>query len=340
MRREGPLAAFVPKAEADRAIAELQAEGCYDHDRRIREAGPETLAIPITDGPTETAVGAVREQRDPDWRVRNLDDLLRDRGFSATERERAPGSWAVVGSVILARFDGTGRERAIGEALLELHGGAHTVLATEGIEGPHREPQVRVVAGADETETVHVEHGTEYAMDLAEVMFSPGNQAERVRMGQVVEPGDQVFDMFAGIGYFTLPMARAGAEVVATERNPAAFAYLRENLERNEVADQVDAYRLDCRALRPRADRVVMGHYDATEYLDAGLAALRPGGIVHLHAVAPADDRWASAEGALADAAGAASVTVRDRRVVKTHSPGLVHVVVDARVGAVGRSRG
>jgi tRNA wybutosine-synthesizing protein 2 len=29
--------------------------------------------------------------------------------------------------------------------------------------------------------------------------------------------------MFAGIGYFTLPMARAGATVTAVEHNPTSF---------------------------------------------------------------------------------------------------------------------
>ena len=91
------------------------------------------------------------------------------------------------------------RHKAVGEALLKLHG---------------------------ETETVHVEHGTRYALDLSTVMFSPGNEAERARIGEIVESGERVFDAFAGVGYFALPMARAGAEVTAAELDPEAYRLL------------------------------------------------------------------------------------------------------------------
>lgn len=325
---DAPLVALVDKEEADEAIESLKREGCYDADRRIRQADETALALPITDPPTTTPVRSVVSDASPDYRVRDLDDMLANRGFTAEERRHAPSSWAIIGTVLLARFEDCPREQAIGEAMLELHRGVDTILAREGIAGAHREPSVRVVAGEGDTETIHREHGTAYAMDLSVVMFSPGNKAERVRMGEVVTRDEQVFDMFAGIGYFTLPMAHAGAEVTATERNPAAFRYLLENAELNEVSDHIHAYRADCRAVDSQADRVVMGYYDAADYLDAGIAALRSGGTIHLHDVAPIDDPYADAIGAIEAADG--RCTIDNRRVIKSHSPGMAHVVIDA----------
>jgi tRNA wybutosine-synthesizing protein 2 len=49
--------------------------------------------------------------------------------------------------------------------VLELHGNADTVLARKGIYGEHRIPDVDVLAGSGETETVHVEAGTKYILD-------------------------------------------------------------------------------------------------------------------------------------------------------------------------------
>jgi tRNA wybutosine-synthesizing protein 2 len=140
--------------------------------------------------------------------------------------------------------------------------------------------------------------------------------------------------MFAGIGYFTLPMARAGAHVTAVERNPTAFQFLLENAVTNGVQDRVDAYRADCRDVEASADRVVMGYYDAYEYLDAALDALDPGGVVHLHEATPEDCLWDRPVGRLRDAANerGRTVEVLDRRRVKSHSEGVWHVVVDARV--------
>ena len=353
------LAAVVRKPESEATIAALREEGVYDATRKVRERDDEYVELPVTDPPSETRVRDVVEQVDPERRLPDLDAHLRERGWSDEEIARAPGSWAVVGSVVLVTFgDGVGTDsdadldrEEVGEALLDLHGEADTVLANEGVSGAHREPSVSVVAGAGDTETVHTEHGTRYAMDLAEVMFSPGNKAERARMGEAVEAGERVFDMFAGIGYFTLPMARAGAEVTAVERNPAAFRFLVENAMLNDVSDWVSAFRADCREVEmdPPADRVVMGYYDASaprsddsraspdasyEYLDAALVALKPGGVVHVHEATPEDLLWDRPVSRLRDAAADADrvVEILDRRKVKSHSEGVWHVVVDARV--------
>lgn len=323
-----PLIAVVPKADTDAAIASLKAEGCYDSDRRIRELDDSVLALPVSTAPEATAVDRVEPDENPAYRIRDLEDYLEERGFTPAERENVPGSWAILGTILLAKFENCPRESEVGDALLDLHRNVDTVLAHEGIEGDHREPSVRVVAGAGDTDTIHYEHGTAYALDLSDVMFSPGNKAERVRMGEVVSPGEEVFDMFAGIGYFTLPMARAGAEVTATERNPTAFRYLLENAVLNDVSDQIDAYRADCRSIRTRADRIVMGYYDAREYLEAAVAALRPHGTIHLHDIAPVDAPYERAITAL-DGTGI-EYTVTDRRTVKSHSPGMAHVVIDA----------
>lgn len=351
-----PLAAIVPKQRGEALIETLREEGVYDPTRQIRDHGDDTLAIPVT-APPETEVIAVARQVSPTYRERDLETLLRERGWSEDDLAAAPASWAVVGSVVLVAIpSGCPDEAAVGEALLDLHGHAETVLAREGIDGPRRTPERRVIAGTGRTETVHTEHGVQYALDLAEVMFSPGNKAERARMAAAVASGDdtpamspdtipdripsvtagrseRVFDMFAGIGYFTLPMAVAGAEVLAAEVNPTAFQYLIENAQLNDVGDRVGAYLADCRdvTVDPPADRVVMGHYDAHEYLDTALDAMAPGGVLHLHAAAPDPDRPVSHVESAASNAGRSVVSTTSREV-KTYAEGVTHVVVDARI--------
>ncbi len=341
----GELAAVVAKPDAEAAIAALRSEGVYDDSRGVVEAGDGTVELPVTAPPVETAVVDVVEQVDPVPRLRGLEDRLRERGWTDAELERAPGSWSVVGDVVLARFPDDCPDRAaVGEALCELHG-AETALARGDVTGPTREPDVSVVAGSGDTEVVHVEHGTRYALDLAEVTFSPGNQAERVRMGEAVEAGERVLDAFAGVGYFALPMARAGADVTAVELNPVAFRYLVENAVLNDVAGRLSATLGDCRevvgpdgpgaAAPGAADRAVLGHFDAPDHLDAILPALAPGGVLHLHAAAPADGPGVDGPAAALEEAAAAAgreVAVLEVRRVKSYAPGVSHVVVDARV--------
>jgi tRNA wybutosine-synthesizing protein 2 len=354
------LAVVVPKPRSEARIDALEAEGVYDDARKVREHDADTLELPVTERPAETVVHRVVEQSDPDLRAPGLQDLLRERDWSDDERERAPSSWAVVGTVILADFTDCPRPEEVGDALLALHSEADTVLARGGIDGEHRQPDVSVVAGEGDTETVHTEHGTRYALDLARVMFAPGNKAERARMGDEVVEGERVLDMFAGIGYFALPMARAGADVTAVEKNPEAFRFLAENAQLNDVGDRLSCLLGDCRDVDTEADRVVMGYYDALGggpvddagvagsgsvddvetadggpgYLDAALENLVLGGLLHVHSAVPEAELWERPESRLragCERAGR-TVDIQDRRRVKSHSAGVDHVVLDARV--------
>lgn len=350
MPAERSLSVIVDKHRSQIAIRTLREEGVYDDSRSIYEAGSEAVAIPVTEPPCETSIlEVVEESGEP--RLQTLEDHLTDRGWSDEAIERAPSSWAVIGSVILVDASGVPSPTELGEALLAMHGQADTVLDRGPISGPHREPSTTVIAGEGDTETVHREHGTTYAMDLAEVMFSPGNKEERVRMTNLVEPGERVLDMFAGIGYFTLGMARAGATVTAVERNPTAFQYLIENVMQNDVTESVETYRSDCRdvitaltkhATGPQAadnvadagfDRIVMGYYDAYEYLDFALLVLNEGGVVHMHEATPetlVPERPTERLHQAAQDQGV-DLEVLAVRTVKGYSEGVVHVVVDAR---------
>jgi tRNA wybutosine-synthesizing protein 2 len=335
----GELAAVVEKPRAEAAIGALRVEGVYDDSRSVYECGSETVAIPVTAPPEETPVREVIEEAGRP-RLQTLEDHLRDAGWTDEELEATPGSWAVIGTVVLVNIGEAPRPEDVGEALLAMHGEADTVLARKGISGRHREPDVEVIAGAGDTETVHQEHGTTYALDLSEVMFSPGNKAERARMGEVVGPDERVLDMFAGIGYFALPMARAGAHVTAIEHSPTTFAYLVENVVGNDVQASVETYRADCRDVIAEGgegfdfDRIVMGYYDAYEYLDSALDALEPGGTIHMHEATPTELVPERPERRLREAAerGGRSVESIETRTVKGYSEGVSHVVVDAAI--------
>ncbi|WP_353634883.1 class I SAM-dependent methyltransferase family protein [Halobacterium sp. NMX12-1] len=343
------FAVVVPKPDSEARIADLEAEGVYDDARKIREHDADRVELPVSDRPRETDFDRLVEQDDPELRAPGLDDLLRERGWTEAERDRAPSSWAVVGTVILADFADCPRPAEVGDALLDLHNEADTVLARGGIDGEHREPDVSVVAGEGDTETVHTEHGTQYALDLSRVMFAPGNKAERARMGEVTSEAERVLDMFAGVGYFALPMARAGADVTAVEKNPESFRFLAENAQLNGVSRNLDCVLGDCRDVESEADRVVMGYYDALGggpvaeagtseggpgYLDAALDNLVSGGILHVHSAVPEAELWERPESRLragCERAGRA-VEIEARRRVKSHSAGVEHVVLDARV--------
>ena len=200
----------------------------------------------------------------------------------------------------------------------------------------------RSMVVGDGTRTVHREDGVLFALDVSKVMFSSGNLAERMRMARLPQPGETVVDLFAGIGYFSIPMAvqSEAARIVACEVNPSVFQYLQENVRLNRV-DCVETRHGDCRDVAPTgiADRNVMGHFGAGNYLDAALRVARPTATIHVHGLERVSSRSLAGEAdnlvtRLDTEAGREGFRVASvhRRVIKSYGPGVRHFVVDAVV--------
>jgi len=220
--------------------------------------------------------------------------------------------------------------------------GVETVLDHRGpIDGELRRPQVEVLCGTS-AETEVVEHGSRWRLDASKLMFAAGNRTERLRLARLVRSDERVADLFAGIGYFTVPAARAQptARFVAVEKNPLAFGYLEENLRLNGVASRVRAVLGDNRAVSLEAhafDRVVLGYLPSSlPWLSRTVGLLaRPYGTVHVHLVVDAHDglqRGADAVAAEVARCGATLVDPPRPREVKPYGPGRTHLVVDAVV--------
>jgi tRNA wybutosine-synthesizing protein 2 len=198
--------------------------------------------------------------------------------------------------------------RMIGDIAL-VHGGVPTdeeldtlvawkrprgVLMVEANQGDLRTPRTRLLRG-DCGEVCHREEGIRYRLDPSKVMFSQGNREEKARIAALIKGSaspERVADMFAGIGYFTLPAALAGARVHAMELNPQAFGYLQQNIRENGLDAQVRAECGDCRDLLDGPyDRIIMGHFDAPCMFDAALRHAQSGTVLHVHSIGPAADR-------------------------------------------------
>ncbi len=254
-----------------------------------------------------------------------------------------PSGYQRLGHVLVLRLPSRLRPYypALGLAWQEELGVSTVLVRTGPIDGELRTPTVERIAGGP-TETEVVEHGIRWRFDAASIMFAAGNRTERRRAGRLVDPGESVVDLFAGIGYFAIPAAVHGArEVFAVDKNPVAIRYLVENARRNRVADRVRPIEGDNRAVelpRGAADRVFLGYLpSALPWVGRAVELVRPGGWIHVHLVLDARHARSHAEReverALADVGAAAAEPPHARRV-KPYGPGRTHVVVDAKIGA------
>ncbi|OPY37685.1 MAG: tRNA wyosine derivatives biosynthesis protein Taw2 [Methanoregula sp. PtaU1.Bin051] len=200
------------------------------------------------------------------------------------------------------------------------------IVLIHAVDSPTRIPDCEILYG-ECGEVRHKENGYTFVLDPCRVMFSQGNLSEKQRMADLIRAGkgqERVADMFAGIGYFTIPMAGAGASVHAIEINPVAFNYLEQNIVINDLSNRISPSLGDCRTmLTGTYDRIVMGHFDAIAMLPYALPHARAGTIIHLHSIGSTEEDIRSQ---LAGAGFSADIRVHK---VKKYSPHAWHVVQD-----------
>ncbi|WP_418284547.1 class I SAM-dependent methyltransferase [Halorubrum sp. DTA46] len=316
--------------ERGEAVRERLADACLlDGDHRIAVDG-DTIYIPVTDP------GAL-----PD----DLADSLVERDAAERDRPKTPAeilgyepSLERLGDIVIVDEDDDERAREIADAVMASDLPCETVLnRASPIEGELRVRRWDVLAG-NGTETVHREYGHEFALDVAEVYFSPRLATERHRVIEQVTPDESVIDMFAGVGPYAIPMAARGADVVACDLNDVAIDYLRENAERNGVAERVTAIAGDVRettdAYADTADRLVMNlPHSADAFLDTAVALAGEECALHFYDIQHEDDPFGPGTRAIREAAGAEyDVSVETEHVVKSYAPHEYNVCLDVRL--------
>ncbi|XP_071956278.1 tRNA wybutosine-synthesizing protein 2 homolog [Antedon mediterranea] len=167
-----------------------------------------------------------------------------------------------------------------GKRLARSRGGVHS----DGF----RTPNVELLLG-DSGWVQHIDNGIRYSFDITKCMFSSGNITEKIRVANMNCDGETIVDLYAGIGYFTLPyLVHANAAFVhACEWNPNAIAALKRNLVLNKVQDRCTVYEGDNRQICPSevADRVNLGLIPSSGagWPVACKALKKKGGILHIH---------------------------------------------------------
>lgn len=205
-------------------------------------------------------------------------------------------SYEIIGDVaVLTDVDSRGvNEQLVANALMSLHKNIKVVTKRiSPVEGVFRKRKMIIIAGENRTETMHKENGCIYKLDLEKVYFNPRLASERKRVAaQVRGSKEEIIDMFAGVGSFSIQVAKRARQshVTAIDINPDAIRYLRENINLNGVRN-IEPIGGDVREIyvkfRNKADRILMNlPKSAYLFLREALSMLNPqGGILHFYDV-------------------------------------------------------
>ncbi|MGC9116608.1 MAG: class I SAM-dependent methyltransferase [Conexivisphaera sp.] len=248
------------------------------------------------------------------------------------------GGFDVVGDIAILRIRPElppDRRRIAAEALMRALPSVRSVWAqVTPVSGEYRIRGLEHLAGEERTVTVHRENGCSYIVDVAKVYFSPRLSGERLRVASLVRDGEIVHNMFAGVGPFSILIARTarGVRVYSSEINPDAYELMVRNVALNHVEGSVIPLLGDAlehtrslrgihRVLLPLPER-------ALDALPAAAEELRPLGVAHVYLHVEGEEPGARAMDAVASAAP--RLHPYYARVVREVAPRLYQVVVDA----------
>jgi len=346
----------VPKSLGEKAIRVANELGLLNKSLKVRSEG-DFLHIPLTEEPTPPQISFLSGKL-PEFKVvRYLfqERVRKPRKAIDIAAERLPPyllasfprSIDIIGHVAIVEIPPELKDykRVVGEAILEAHRQVRTVLAKIGaVSGVHRVREFEVIAGSGETETVHREHGCVYHLDPRKVYFSPRLSYEHNRVASQVRAGETVVDMFAGVGPFSILIAKRVKDirVYAIDVNPEAYRYLKRNIIANGVQGRVTPILGDVRVIIPErlrgvADRVIMNLPErALEYIDLACESLRiGGGIIHYYCFAGGEESITEAKEKLIREFGGMRRRIErilTARIVREVAPYKWQVAIDLEV--------
>ncbi len=215
--------------------------------------------------------------------------------YSTEEYSKIFSSFDVIGDIAIIKIppSNAANSKTIAKQIMAVHANIKTVLTpATSISGDFRVRVLRLVAGENKTVTTHKESGCSFRVDVEKTYFSPRLSFEHKRIACLVKPSETVVNMFAGVGCFSIVIAKTvnPVKVYSIDVNPVAIECMKENVKVNHVDASVfpilgDAKDVIAANLRGVADRVLMPLPEkALEYLPYALSALKPtGGWIHFY---------------------------------------------------------
>ncbi|MHA1191785.1 MAG: class I SAM-dependent methyltransferase [Promethearchaeota archaeon] len=270
----------------------------------------------------------------------SLKDILTEK-----ELDLLPRGFQSIGKVMILKLNPAllKSKAIIAQKCMELLPSTKSVYLNKGkIEGTFRKPNnMEFVAGENNSLVRHKEHDVVYSFDFTKIMFSQGNLSERRYLATLVNEGEVIVDMFAGIGYFSLPIARhsSAKKIYSIELNPEAYNYLVENVKLNHLEDQVfpilgdsntEIVKLSASGIR--ADRVIMGVFPApVGYIKNALSLVQEGGTMYHYEGVTHKEEYMDLYNEFEDIAKSEGFECKleSKRFVKSYGPHLYHIVLD-----------
>tara|TARA_B110001454_G_scaffold53159_1_gene52009 strand:- start:4853 stop:5680 length:828 start_codon:yes stop_codon:yes gene_type:complete len=206
-----------------------------------------------------------------------------------------------IGKIIIVRIPDSllSKKKIIGETLLKEVKTAKSVFyQVSAVEGDFRTRKLEIIAGENNTETEYKEFGCKFTVDVENAFFSPRLSTERERIANLIQDGEVITNMFAGIGMFSIMVAKKKkCTVFSLDINPMASKLCEKNIELNKLAGNIisingDASEIIKEQLMDKSDRTLMLLPERSdEFLESAINTTKNGGIIHYYSHIHADKK-------------------------------------------------
>ena len=266
--------------------------------------------------------------------------------LSSDEVSQVYSAFDQIGDIVIIKIPNElmPKKKFIADTILAHVKSAKAVFAqVSPVRGDYRVRNLEFIAGENRTITEYKEHGCRFRVDVAKTYFSPRLSTERLRIANMVGEGETIVNMFAGVGTYSILMARMNktCKVYSIDSNAVAAELCEANAKLNKVQDRVvsihgDAGEVIKDKLAGQADRVLMPLPEsAKEFVDSAVLALKKKGVVHYFIHIRADNKKTSKNLGLQDAHKAFvkyNHIVQQVRVVREVGPRIYQIVADVLV--------
>lgn len=139
-------------------------------------------------------------------------------------------------------------KQLIGEVLQDKLPNVRTVVnKASTIDNTYRNFQLELICGEPEYQVETKENGVPFEFDFSKVYWNPRLSTEHERIVKMLQSGDVLYDVFAGVGPFSVPAAKKRCTVLANDLNPVSFHWLQHNAKRNKCLTHIKMYNKDGR---------------------------------------------------------------------------------------------
>jgi len=221
--------------------------------------------------------------------------------LSEKESNELISAFDQIGEIIIVRIPDSllSKKKIIGKALLDDVKIVRSVFyQASAVSGDFRTRDLEILAGEDNTETEYKEFGCRFTVDVKNAFFSPRLSTERERIANLVQNGEIMTNMFAGIGMFSIMAAKKKkCTVYSLDINPVASKLCETNIGLNKLAGNIisingDASEIIKEQLINKSDRTLMLLPERSdEFLDSAIDTTKDGGIIHYYSHIHADKK-------------------------------------------------